>query len=290
MMLTENSPVRANKRQCFFKTSNDVFFKARSGRRYYSSELGRWLNRDPIGERGAVVLFGASRSGCSGKDQSCTIQYSCHREEQAKRDRQAIEGMPCQPHIYTDAAPLYVAINNNLLEFYDYLGLEKYSVRLYVRQPKPGTDTIRVGGFEYGHTFVRIELLEKENCVLVVGFYPTGAGESLNKGPQRGKVVSDLHSEQKNEFHVYRTWVKEVDLTWQDVQTYIDEYAMNHQYDLDDNSCAHFGLQVLEKFEISLPESFGRRVIKQLDNKMVLYPGALGEDLANQQGGIRNRP
>jgi len=28
-----------------------------SGRRYYSPELGRWMNRDPIGERGGVNLY-----------------------------------------------------------------------------------------------------------------------------------------------------------------------------------------------------------------------------------------
>ena len=29
-----------------------------SGRRYYSPELGRWANRDPIGEKGGLLLYG----------------------------------------------------------------------------------------------------------------------------------------------------------------------------------------------------------------------------------------
>jgi RHS repeat-associated protein len=33
------------------------------GYRYYSPELGRWVNRDPIGERGGVNLYGFLRNG-----------------------------------------------------------------------------------------------------------------------------------------------------------------------------------------------------------------------------------
>ncbi|MFT7489621.1 MAG: RHS repeat-associated protein [Candidatus Promineifilaceae bacterium] len=34
-----------------------------SGYRYYSAELGRWLNRDPIGERGGANLYGFIGNG-----------------------------------------------------------------------------------------------------------------------------------------------------------------------------------------------------------------------------------
>ena len=40
-----------------FTPSNDVFFRVISGRRYYSTDLGRWMNRDPIGEDGGVNLY-----------------------------------------------------------------------------------------------------------------------------------------------------------------------------------------------------------------------------------------
>ncbi len=32
------------------------FFTVEAGRRFYSPELGRWLNRDPIGENGGMNL------------------------------------------------------------------------------------------------------------------------------------------------------------------------------------------------------------------------------------------
>ncbi len=39
------------------KTSNADFFSVGSGRRYYSPGLGRWVNRDPIGELGGINRY-----------------------------------------------------------------------------------------------------------------------------------------------------------------------------------------------------------------------------------------
>ncbi len=50
---TSNAENRANP-----KTSNADFFSVGSGRRYYNPALGRWVNRDPIGERGGLNLYG----------------------------------------------------------------------------------------------------------------------------------------------------------------------------------------------------------------------------------------
>ena len=45
------------------------FFTVNSGRRFYSPELGRWLNRDPIGERGGVMLYAVvGNDGIGGFD------------------------------------------------------------------------------------------------------------------------------------------------------------------------------------------------------------------------------
>jgi len=38
----------------FFDTETRLYYY---GRRYYSSELGRWVNRDPIGERGGINVY-----------------------------------------------------------------------------------------------------------------------------------------------------------------------------------------------------------------------------------------
>ncbi len=48
----------AEKRDQKEKTSNAAFFSVISGRRYYNPELGRWVNRDPIGEDGGENLYG----------------------------------------------------------------------------------------------------------------------------------------------------------------------------------------------------------------------------------------
>ena len=38
-----------------------------SGRRFYSAESSRWLNRDPIGERGGLNLYGFVGNGPVGQ-------------------------------------------------------------------------------------------------------------------------------------------------------------------------------------------------------------------------------
>ena len=47
---------RAKEKNRNFKTSNADFLGVISGRRYYSPMLGRWVSRDPIGERGGLNL------------------------------------------------------------------------------------------------------------------------------------------------------------------------------------------------------------------------------------------
>ena len=42
------------------KTSMAGFPITTSGHRYYSPSLGRWLSRDPIGERGGIAIYVAN--------------------------------------------------------------------------------------------------------------------------------------------------------------------------------------------------------------------------------------
>ena len=51
-----STPSRAKEKDRNFKPSNADFLGVISGRRYYSPVLGRWISRDPIGERGGVNL------------------------------------------------------------------------------------------------------------------------------------------------------------------------------------------------------------------------------------------
>ncbi len=51
-----NGKSHTKKKKLNFKTSNADFLRVISGRRFYSPALGRWVNRDPIGEDGAVNL------------------------------------------------------------------------------------------------------------------------------------------------------------------------------------------------------------------------------------------
>ncbi len=44
-------------RACNLKTSNAAIFSVGSGRRFYNPELGRWINRDSIGEDGGAHVY-----------------------------------------------------------------------------------------------------------------------------------------------------------------------------------------------------------------------------------------
>ncbi len=46
-----------------FKKPKATNFLSETGRRYYNPELGRWINRDPIGERGGVNVYGFVGNG-----------------------------------------------------------------------------------------------------------------------------------------------------------------------------------------------------------------------------------
>ncbi len=50
-----------------FKTSNADFFSVISGRRYYNPEVGRWVNRDPIQEKGGLNVYGFIGNDSLGK-------------------------------------------------------------------------------------------------------------------------------------------------------------------------------------------------------------------------------
>ncbi len=45
------------------KNPKASIFLSETGRRYYSSELGRWINRDPIGEQGGLNIYGFVGNG-----------------------------------------------------------------------------------------------------------------------------------------------------------------------------------------------------------------------------------
>ncbi len=49
-----------------FKNPKASNFLSETGRRYYSPELGRWINRDPIGERGGVNVYGFVGNSSTG--------------------------------------------------------------------------------------------------------------------------------------------------------------------------------------------------------------------------------
>jgi RHS repeat-associated protein len=61
-LLVSSGPLASANPYRFSSKEHDATGLAYYGYRYYSPELGRWINRDPMGERGGVNLFGSLKN------------------------------------------------------------------------------------------------------------------------------------------------------------------------------------------------------------------------------------
>lgn len=115
---------------------------------------------------------------------------------------------------------------------------------------------------------------------LVRGLWPSDAFRSLDRLPQKSVNQNDIKQYEEGAYDIAFSVVfrssdnKHVRL--KEVQDYMKSY--NKDYDLDDNSCTHFALSVLEKAGFKINSDFGRENHRK-PNKAVLGPGPLLRDI-----------
>ena len=216
------------------------------GYRYYDSNTGRWLNRDPIEEEGGINI--------------------------------------------------YSIVSNNTVNFWDLLGMLKVTFTMFVDQPGKGGSTATNIGFDTGHAFASVTNLET-NETITRGFYPTNALAATSRNPQAGRMIDDSTSNNGglHDFDVSASFELDVNMSWNDIVEFIDNYDRRNDYDLDDNSCSHFTVDLADFLGQVFDAGFGIREVTKRDGKgnitfqgTVMYPGAMGEDLVNNYNGVRN--
>ena len=191
--------------------------------RYYDADMGRWINRDPIGE--AIV----DRDKYSGTIKN--IEFNL----------------------------LYGFVNNDAVNFWDYIGLEKLCITIYARQPVKGKLYYRSGA-NFGHAFVKVTSIENSKNTFTFGFYPKEPWSlfAYDTLPQKGNVAND----EKSKFHAKKTYRIDSKKTWLEVKTMANGYSNENKYLLWSNNCVVFALAVAKYAGVSLPANFGRHNIK----------------------------
>ncbi len=129
----EDNPFRFSTK--FFDTETELYYY---GHRYYSNTLGRWLNRDPIGEEGAILLRSKENVYSTFdiyKEYNLLKQYNVinlFREAGLFELTKGIENFDSQ--ITSNAAyefsdiNLYAFVLNDPVGAIDPLGLEQYGI------------------------------------------------------------------------------------------------------------------------------------------------------------------
>ncbi len=151
-----------------------------------------------------------------------------------------------------------------------------FNFTIYVDQPNPGTRDTYSGSIfnsddiEVGHTFVSFtENSGSGSSTLVFGLYPLGGADPLNPETTRAIVDDGGHS-----FEVSLSF----DLTCSDFNQLLQQAVgiQGDNYNLNDNNCTDFGLNLGNSIDCCIPDSQGSWGVGSGSN-----PGDLGEDLRN---------
>ncbi len=155
------------------------------------------------------------------------------------------------------------------------------TLTFYIRQPESGNRLVYMTfGWSYGHA--TIEISDGSRSVMR-GFYP-GPGQtvaSLDREPVPGHVKDNKEEREKLKEKgydvIFVATIESPNVSFEDVLAYMDEYDKG--YDLDDNSCGHFVLDVGRYAGLPIPATFGTlNIAKDGKSKLVVTPSAMGED------------
>jgi hypothetical protein len=153
-----------------------------------------------------------------------------------------------------------------------------YSLTIYIEEPVPGSGLSSSITGNVGHTCIGLTKTDKSNpassITQIIGFYPVDGKKSLSLSP----VESQMHNngdgdpDRRTSFTISSTYEIGPDAFGAAVQA--AEELSAQPYDLDDNNCTDYVLNIMSRAGVNVPQNKGEIMVSTGHN-----PGQLGHDL-----------
>jgi uncharacterized membrane protein YgcG len=185
---------------------------------------------------------------------------------------------------------IFPGINNpaiNLKSFLNCFGTAQsndftYTLTIYVEEPVPGSDASTSLTGNVGHTCIGLTKTDKSNpassITQIIGFYPVDGKKSLSLAPVESEVHNngDSHPDRRTQYTVSSSYEVSPAAFGAAIQA-ADELSAK-PYDLDDNNCTDYVLNIMNRAGVSVPQNKGDIMVSTGHN-----PGQLGYDLRQEK-------
>jgi hypothetical protein len=153
-----------------------------------------------------------------------------------------------------------------------------YSLTIYVEEPVPGSDASTSLTGNVGHTCIGLTKTDKNNpsssITQIFGFYPVDGKKSLSLSAVESEIHNngDSHPDRRTQYTISSSYSVDP-ASFQAAIQAADELSIK-PYDLDDNNCTDYVLNIMNRAGVSVPQNEGAILVSAGHN-----PGQLGYDL-----------